>query len=85
MVGTFICTDTSKLEEFGFSCITRHDGSRFYNWVANGVHDGHVGISVYEYSDKSTGWFYFHKLNKLTILPKLVQLANAGILKNYEL
>lgn len=35
MVGSFVCTDTSKLEEFGFLCHTRCDGSRFYSWVAN--------------------------------------------------
>lgn len=85
MVGTLICTDTSKLEDFGFVCHTRHNGSRFYSWVSNGIHDGHIDICVHEYSDHKTGWFEFHKLNKLTILPKIVQLANAGILKNYEL
>lgn len=85
MVGSFVCTDTSKLEEFGFLCHTCCDGSRFYSWVANGVHDGHSDITVHEYSDKKTGWFDFFRLNKLTILPNLVQLANAGLLKNYEL
>lgn len=85
MVGSFICTDTSKLEDFGFRCTTRCDGSRFYGWVANGVHDGHLDMVVHEYSDHKTGWFEFYKLNKLTILPKIVQLANAGLLKNYEL
>ena len=85
MVGSFICTDTNKLEEFGFRCHTRCDGSRFYSWVANGVHDGHIDITVHEYSDHRTGWFKFYKLNKLTILPKLIQLANAGGVKNYEL
>ena len=85
MVGTLICTDTSKLEEFGFVCHKRCNGSRFYSWVSNGIHDGHIDICVHEYSDHKTGWFEFHKLNKLTILPKIVQLANARILKNYEL
>ena len=85
MLGTLICTDTSKLEEFGFVCHKRCNGSRFYSWVSNGIHDGHIDICVHEYSDHKTGWFEFHKLNKLTILPKIVQLANAGILKNYEL
>lgn len=55
MVGSFICTDTSKLEEFGFRCYTCCDGSRFYSWVANGVHDGHIDITVHEYSDHRTG------------------------------
>lgn len=85
MMGELICTNTSKLADFGFYCHIRCDGSRFYIWVANGVHDGHVDICVYEYNDKKTGWFDFHKLNRLTILPKIVQLANAGILTNYEL
>lgn len=85
MVGSFICTDTERLEEFGFHCITRPDGSRVYTWVANGVHDGHCDIVVNEYMDRKTGYFNFHRLNRLTILPKLIQLANAGVLKNYEL
>ena len=55
MVGTLICTDTSKLEDFGFVCHTRHDRSRFYSWVSNGIHGGHIDICVHEYSDHKTG------------------------------
>ena len=55
MVGTLICTDTSKLEEFGFVCHKRCNGSRFYSWVSNGIHGGHIDICVHEYSDHKTG------------------------------
>ena len=85
MLGELICTNTSKLADFGFHCRIRCDGSRYYIWVANGVYDGHVDLYVHEYNDRKTGWFEFHRLNKLTILPKIVQLANAGVLTNYEL
>lgn len=85
MVGSFICSDTSRLEEFGFVCCERNDKSRFYYWNANHIYDGHCDIIVNEYKDKKTGWYEFYKLNKLSILPKIVQLANAGLFNNYEL
>lgn len=83
MLGSLICTDTSKLEEFGFRCRTRCDGSKYYVWRANGVYDcgGFSDILVFEYSDGKTGWFRIDRLNKTSTLPKIVQLANAGLLK----
>ena len=85
MLGTLICPDTSKLESFGFICVTRANGSRFYSWSANHLYNLFNDIYVFEYQDKKTGWFRIDKLNKMSVLPKIVQLANAGILKNYEL
>lgn len=85
MMGTFVCNDTSKLVDFGFVMRERNNNSRFYYWNANHVYDGHCDIVVHEYSDKKTGWYQFYKLNKLEILPKIVQLANAGLFTNYEL
>ena len=88
MLGTLICTDTSKLESYKFYCVTRPDGSRLYRWSANNLHNKYnifSDIYVFEYPDKKTGWFRIDKLNKTSVLPKIVQLANAGILKNYEL
>lgn len=85
MLGILICTDTNKLEECGFQCRVGCDDRRFYIWNANGIYDGHVDIVVYEYPDKKTGYFGISKLNKTLILPKIVQLANIGLLKNYEL
>lgn len=83
-----ICKDCEKLLDYGFVKRERGKGCPpYYYWTANGVHDGHIDITVEGYSTqledgKMYGWFDFYKINKTIILPKLIQLANVGLCEN---
>ena len=83
-----VCKDCERLLDYGFIKLERSKGyPPIYYWNANGVHDGHIDITVEGCRDqlengKMYGWFSFYRINKTIILPKLIQLANVGLCEN---
>lgn len=84
----FICSDTSALEKYGFKkevCQVNNGTRTVYHWKFTGDSTPwYYDILVIEIANNGIGLFKFQKLDKSVILPKVIQLANGGAIKNYS-